>query len=171
MKNLIQLIVFCLLINLPLHAQSKKEKKLIKATEDFEHIKAVIESGEFDFQADWAIPLQGRRVNLISNSNFLKFRKDSADIFLPFFGTLHSGVSVITGQGGIVFQGIVKNYEMAIDENKQKISLSFSAQAKNDIFDFDLTIFPEGKTLMNVNSNFRSTIKYDGKTKQVKPKE
>ena len=58
--------------------------------------------------------------------------------------------------------------EMTVDDKKKKISVKFNATTKNDTFNFYLTIFRGGNTLINLNSNFRSAIKYDGKMREIK---
>ena len=167
MNNFIKLLVICLFIGSSVVGQTKKEEKSIQAAKEFEQMKTLVQSKVFDFRADWATPLQGNRINLITNENFLRMRNDSADIYLPFFGTLQSANSAITGQGGIVFQGIVKDFKSEVDEGKQKISISFTASNRNDVFDFYLTVFHSGNTLVNVNSNYRSAIKYSGMIKEA----
>ena len=60
--------------------------------------------------------------------------------------------------------------EMTVDDKKKKISVKFNATTKNDIFNFNLSFFRGGNTLINLNSNFRSVIKYDGKTGEISVK-
>ena len=109
-----------LFASLTLSAQSKKEQKEAKAKKEFQEMKAIIESEEFDFQADWATPAQGRRRSLASNANFLKFGKDSVDIYLPYFGSSSSGGAAMTSDGGIVYSGPKTKFKLSVDDKKQK---------------------------------------------------
>ncbi len=171
MKKIIILLMISLFIGPLVMGQTKKEKKEALETEEFEKMKELIESGKFDFQADWANAQQGGRINLTTNPNFIKINKDSANIYLPYFGNLFSGTSAITGNSGIEFEGLMEDYQMTVDDKKQTISVKFSAISKNEQYDFSLSFFKNGKTRVNVNSNYRSNINYEGLTKKPKPKE
>ncbi len=170
MKKTLVILILGLLINSSMFAQSKKEEKESKALKEFEEIKALIESKEFAFEADWATTAQGRRISLTSNTNFLKFNKDSVDIYLPYFGSSTSGGATMTGDGGIVYSGPANKFKMSVNDKKKKLIIDFEASDKNDTFVFTMDIFKGGNTLINMNSNYRSGIKYDGKTRSPAPK-
>ena len=72
----------------------------------------------------------GRRINLGSNSNFLRIKNDSAQIYLPYFGTLTNGAAAMTNDTGVEFSGLIENYEMTVDDKKQKISVTFNDHNK-----------------------------------------
>lgn len=152
-------------------AQSKKEKKAAESAKKYQEMLALIESKEYEFQADFATPQSGNRINLVTNPNFMKINKDSANIFLPYFGRSFSGGASMTGEGGIVFNGIMDDYELTVNEKKQKIMVQFRGKTKSESYVFNLTIFGGGNTLINLNSNYRSVIKYEGRTTKPKPKE
>jgi hypothetical protein len=166
-KNLV-LMLLAFLISFTISGQSQKEQKKEKALQEYQEMKALIESGEFDFQADWATTTQGRRISLTSNANFLKFSKDSLNIYLPYFGSSSSGGAAMTTDGGIVYSGPKSKFKTSFNDKKQKIIIDFSASDKNDTYEFNMSIFRGGNTLITVNSNFRTTIKYDGLTKRRK---
>lgn len=170
MKKSIIIILVCMLTNTIVLGQSKKSIKKEQEQKEYQEMKAFIEGQKFEFEADWATSQSGRRVNLISNPNFLRIKNDSAQIYLPYFGTLTSGVAAMNNDGGVEFDGLIENYEMTVDDKKQKISIKFNATTKNDTFNFYLTIFRAGNTLINLNSNFRSAIKYDGNIREIKTK-
>lgn len=161
-------MLLAFLISFTISGQSQKEQKKEKALQEYQEMKALIESGEFDFQADWATTTQGRRISLTSNANFLKFSKDSLNIYLPYFGSSSSGGAAMTTDGGIVYSGPKSKFKKSFNDKKQKIIIDFSASDKNDTYEFNMSIFRGGNTLITVNSNFRTTIKYDGLTKRRK---
>lgn len=167
-KNLV-LILLGLLISFTISAQSNKQQKAEKALKEYEEMKALIESGEFDFQADWATTAQGRRISLTSNPNFLKFSKDSLNIYLPYFGASSSGAAAMTSDGGIVYAGPKSKFKTRFNDKKQKIIIDFIASDKNETYQFNMSVFRGGNTLITVNCNYRTTIKYDGLTKSPKP--
>ena len=167
-KKTFYILLLGLFINVSATAQSKKEQKQAEAEKEFEELKSLIESREFEFQANWATPTTGRRKNLGSNANFLRFKKDSVSIYLPYFGSSSSGAATLTGDGGIVCNGPVDKYKMSVNEKKKRISIRFDASDKNDTFQFNMTVSKGGTTLISVNSNYRSNINYDGITKASK---
>jgi len=170
MKKTSLLLLLSILLTTVVFSQSKKELKAEQAAKEFEAMNALIDSSNFEFRADWATSQNGRRINLTSSANFLKIENDSANIYLPYFGTMTSGGAAMTSDGGINFSGIVENYEKTVDEKKQKITVKFNAKTKNDRFEFFMTIYKGGNTLVNLNSNYRSVIKYDGKTEKIREK-
>ncbi|MGI9530823.1 DUF4251 domain-containing protein [Lutimonas sp.] len=170
MKKLTFLFIFSLLLTSTMHSQSKKELKAEAAAKEFKAMNELIDSKNYEFMADWATSQGGRRVNLTTNANFLKIKNDSADIYLPYFGTMTSGGAAMTSDGGIVFSGVIDKYEKTIDEKKLKITVRFSAKTNNDQFDFFMTMYKGGNTLVNLNSNYRSGIKYDGRTGEIRVK-
>ena len=169
MKKNLTLLLIALFFSVSISAQSKKEKKQAESLKQFNEMKEIIESEEFEFLADWATTARGRRISLTTNVNFLKFSKDSIDIYLPYFGSSISGGATMTSDGGIVYSGPKTKYKMSVNDKKQKINIAFTASDKNDTFDFSLTIFKGGSTNINVNSNYRTSIKYDGQTRAPKP--
>jgi len=169
MKKYYLLLIVGLFVSLSISAQSKKELKEAEAEKQYQEMKNLIESGEFTFIADWATSVRGRRINLTTNANFLKFTKDSIDTYLPYFGESSSGGATMTSDGGIVCSGPKTKYKLTLNDKKKKIMLSFTTTDNNDTFEFSMSIFKEGNTNINVNSNYRTSIKYDGKTTVPKP--
>lgn len=166
-KKTFYILLLGLFINVSATAQSKKEQKQAEAEKEFEELKQLIESREFEFQANWATPSTGRRKNLGSNANFLKVNKDSVNIYLPYFGSSSSGAATMTGDGGIVCYGPADKYKVSVNEKKKRINIRFDASDKNDTFQFNMSI-TNGGTTVSVNSNYRSNINYDGQTRAPK---
>lgn len=171
MKSIFVLLLFSIFIGTSLNAQSKKELKKAKALEEFEATKKLVDSEDFEFQADWATTAKGKRITLTTNPNFVKYGKDSVDVYLPYFGQINGGGASLTGDGGIVCNGPMNKYKKSVDDKKQKIIIDFEVSNKDDTFKFNMSIFKSGNAFINVNSNFRNTISYDGKIKAPQPKE
>ena len=171
MKNLWILFLFFTFAASPVIAQTKEEKKKQKeelALKEYETTKALINSKTYNFQAEWATSQKGRRINLSTNPNHLKIENDEADIYLPYFGEVHSSSIGLSTEGGIVFEGTIENYKVEFNDKKQKAVIKFSANGKYDRFDFTLIVYKSGSSNLNVTSNIRSTIKYDGKINELK---
>jgi hypothetical protein len=165
MKDLLIAFIFLMIITSPIYGQSKEEKKKLKAetaAKEYDKTKELINSGVYNFQAEWATSQGGRRISLITNPNHVKIDQGEADIYLPYFGVVHVPNAGLAGEGGIVFKGSVENYKVEFNDKKQRATIKFSAKGKNDRFDFTLAVYKSGSTNINVSSNKRSGIKYDG---------
>lgn len=153
------------MVTFTLSAQTKAEKKQIKeenAVKEYAVTKDLINSGNFKFVADWARTQKGRRINLISNPNYLKIISSEADIYLPYYGVVHTPSAGLAYESGIVFKGTPKNYKVEINDKKLKIKITFEGKGKNDQFDFILNIYKNGSANLSVNSNIRNSMVYDG---------
>jgi len=171
MKDLFITFLFLVMIISPTNAQSKEEKKKLKAetaAKEYDKTKDLINSGVYNFQAEWSTSQGGRRISLVTNPNHVKIDQGEADIYLPYFGVVHVPSAGLAGEGGIVFKGTVENYKVEFNDKKQRATIKFNTKGKNDRFDFTLTVYKSGSTNINVSSNNRSGIKYDGKINQLK---
>ncbi|MBZ9631737.1 DUF4251 domain-containing protein [Salegentibacter sp. LM13S] len=131
--------------------------------------KALIESKEFEIQHDWLNPMSGGRINLIGNPNFIRFKKDSVNLFLPFFGERFSGGGY-NSEGGIVYEGPLQDFEISSGKNNSQV-LKFSTDQNTESLDFIINIYPEGDVSTRVNSSQRSFISYQGEIGELKENE
>ena len=174
MQNLKKGILLLVLISTSVFAQTKKEKKEMKAQEEakqFEIIKELIDSGAYEFYADWANSFQGRRINLITNPNHLKMNREEASIYLPYFGVAHNSSPAYSNMGAMEFEGTVEGYKIKINEKKKQTTVTFRCKAKREVIDFTLTVFPDGNSRLNANSSVRTGMNYDGRTNAAAPKD
>ena len=174
MKNLRNSLLLFTLIFATSFAQTRKEKKEMKAMEEakqFEAIKELIESGTFGFYADWANSFQGRRINLITNPNHLKMNQKQASIYLPYFGVAHNTSPAYSNLGAMEFEGTVENYKIKVNEKKKQTVVSFRCKAKHEVIDFSLSVFPDGNSRLVANSTVRTGMTYDGRTTAPEPEE
>ena len=172
MKNIMMLLLISCLVFHAARGQTKQEKKAQKekiSTENFEKMKNLIGKKAFEFRADWANTISGQRINVMNNANVLQINRDSANIYLAFFGTLQPGSAAMKRSGTISFEGPVKNYKMKINEKKQSIRVAFDTTDNKDPFEFSMTIYGNGNTIVNVNSIVRTAMKYQGITTELKP--
>jgi len=170
MKNLLVFFLLITLVYAPTYGQTKKEKRAEKAAKDFNKIKELIDGKAYSFEAEWATTQQGRRISLVTNPNYLQINKDSANIRLPYFGVAHTSTMAYNGSdgGGITFKGAIENYEVSVDEKKQKIIIKFLTNSKKESSNFILTVFKSGSSNLSASSNIRSNISYDGNTGIIK---
>ncbi|MEO0527611.1 MAG: DUF4251 domain-containing protein, partial [Bacteroidota bacterium] len=112
-KQVLLMLLVCIGFH-TLEAQTKSEKRQLKLEKDiqaYEHTKRMIASGDFTFFGEWLFPLGGGRINLIGNPNHLKFEGGEVDGYLPFFGVIHR-IGAYNGRGGIEFKGEAEDYEV-----------------------------------------------------------
>lgn len=133
--------------------------------ENYKELETLVETGEYEIENQWALPLNGSMIDLIGNTNYLRFKSDSVDVYLPYFGVRHSGGDYGGRDGGIKYKGSVEDLVVEKDPEKERISIEFKASKENETFDFGITLFANGNTNTSVNSSSRNSISYRGKVR------
>lgn len=136
--------------------------------QEFHELDELIEAREFEIVNDWALPLRGNRVNLIGNTNFIRFEDDSVTVQLPFYGVRHSGGGYNSGYGGFEFEGIPENLQIQQDRENDKINIAFEANDGTENLNFHIILYPNGNARTSVTSSQRDSMSYQG---QVGPYE
>ncbi|TCK69284.1 uncharacterized protein DUF4251 [Winogradskyella wandonensis] len=186
MKKLV-LLVTIIAFNLSVFSQSRQERKAEKKAQleaAFLQTKTLVESQNFQFEAQWANPLgndatniglslpggaaifQGNRVDVSTNPNFLKLTDSKTDLFLPFFGRVFFP-NRINNQGGIEYKGEIDNYDLDINDKKKIINIKFEAKTSDDFIKFHFRITAGGNARLTVNSTNRQIISYDGQIEAI----
>lgn len=130
--------------------------------ENFEKLKNLVHNQRLEIENQWANPLRGNMINLIGNPNYIRFSKDSVDIFLPYFGVRQAGGGYGDRQGGIVYQGVPKDLEITENEKDQNIKLKFKGKHRTEDLNFFIILYPDGNANTAVNSSQRDAISYRG---------
>jgi len=161
-------------------AGSKSEIQREYEQKNYEEIKALVLSREFDFFPTACYPLQTNAVeqasnNLFRNTNnvssrraltkndgFFRMRLDSISCSLPYIGEIRATNYVNASNAGINFNALPIDYKVKIKEDKQSLYLSF--RIKNDVesFNVNLEISNDKSVLLNIYSISRSPIRYLG---------
>ncbi len=163
------LLVFVTIVS----GQTKSDKKKIKkekAEKEYVAIKKMIDSKAFVFEGDWANPTRGTMINLIGNANYLKISKDSVDVYLPYFGVLHSAVNYGSG-GGLKFNTLFKNYSVKYNDKKKRVRIKFESKNKSELFNMMLDVYGGGSASLSVSGSHRNSISYNGVVSEVKKEE
>jgi len=168
-KYIVLILLFSTMLN-PVFGQTKKEDKQIKKQQEYETMKNLIDSKQFEFTGEWATSSKGRRISLLSNPTFLKVDNSATEGYFPFFGTGYSSSGYGSG-GAIEFKDPLDSYTVTLNDKKQLINIKFKAKGTNDNYDVILKVFGSGSTTININSNNRSTMSYSGKIKALEKKE
>lgn len=163
--------VFVLLFLLPIvssFAQDKKKNKKEIRAEQFKDVVKLVESRQFQFVADRAFPQGFRPMDLTTNPNFTKVNDSIAHGSMPFFGR---GYTVAYGEGGgIKYEGIMEEVKFTTNEKKLWIRIEYRVRGKQDVYRVSIEVGYSGHATMNVNSNNRSSISYQGEVTPL-PKE
>lgn len=157
-------ILIFLVFSIPLHAQSREERKAAKQqqrVEDFNEVKAIIDSTSYVFKARWAYPQGGRSIDLTTRKNLLIIRNDSATADLSYFGKAYNTAYSVNG-GGIKFEGKMDNYNVSENAKKPALIIKFKVSTTNDSFDCTLEVFSCNSANLSVLSHNRANISYSG---------
>jgi len=171
-KNILILVLCC--FGVFVQGQSKADKRQAKeekAEQEYQKTKALVTSGSFEFEGDWVFPLGGNRISLIGNSNGLKIEKDNVEAFLPYFGVVRAGGVTYGGQGGIRFDGPLKDYKVIFNDVKRTITLDFDARNDRESFKVVFNITRGGGASVVVTGVYRNSIRYLGDIKPIEEKE
>lgn len=152
--TLLVMAIFCTVFS-PLLAQKTKKKD-----EQFKEIKALIESGRYEFRVQTVLPMGARTVN--PSSTYTMEANDSTfTAYLPYFGRVYQ--PTFGGSGGINFNGAPENFELSLNEKKRMVHVKFRIQGEEqEKYDVSLSVGSSGFASMTINSQKRQTISYNG---------
>ena len=155
MKKQILLLLLAMLVGLPtLSAQSKKEKQEQKKAA----VKELIVSENYKIDVNTAMPMRGRNIPLTSRYS-LEIRNDSVISYLPYYGRAYS--IPYGGGDGLIFKTLLKEYTMDIDK-KGRARIKFKARNPEDQYEFNVTVFDNGSTSIDVTMQNRQSIGFQG---------
>ena len=138
---------------------SSREAMDPKEQQQYQELMQLVNAQEFEIVNDWASPQTGNNVSLIGNSNFIRFKGDSVQVYLPYYGERYSGGGYGTS-GGIEYKGPLNNLQ--IEEGKNGLHMSFEGKQDSEQLKFLITLFPNGNTSTSVSTSERSSISYRG---------
>jgi hypothetical protein len=159
-KNLV-IVLFLLFLGSSVFSQEKTKKQLKeeRKLEKQKQTALLVDSKDFVFIADKALPQGYKTIDLTTNPNYVKFQPDFIKSEMPFFGRAYSG-SGYGGDGGLDFEG--KPEEFSIEKGKNSYNIKAVVKGRNDTYTLSLSVFFEGSASLTINSNKRSTISYNG---------
>lgn len=154
------------------YSQDKQSKKDRKAAEkaliianQYERTKALVESGAFDYEADWVFPLGQPRISLLGNVNRLRFENDILEANLPYFGTRYNDGY---GRAGINFKSAISEYKVDYQDEVNRILIKFVVSDDKERYQFNLEIESDGSGRLYFASNNRNAQTYSGQILPIK---
>lgn len=153
---------------------------------ELEKLSNLMESRNFEIQANWALPMNtvglqnvfnalrpvgstAARINLIGISSFLKMEGDTISANLPYYGERQMGGAYNNRDSGIKFEDVPDDLIIEFNEAKDRYEISFSANQGIEDYSVNMLVLPNLKSYININSSQRFSIRYEGKI--VEPEE
>lgn len=150
-------LVFVLLAGLGLQGLHAQDKKLA--------IKSMVDSSQFVFHAQTAIPTQGPTRQLTSEYDF-SISRDVVISHLPYFGRAYS-VTYGSADGGYNFTSKEFEYKSTA-RKKGGWQISIKPRDVPDFREFLLTVSENGYGTLQVASNNRQPISFTGYISELK---
>lgn len=144
-------------------SQKRSEKKAEKAAE----IKALIDSHYYLFNAQTASPIGGRLRNITSNYD-LVVKQDSVISFLPYFGRAFTADYNAT-RSPLDFTSTSFDYSVTPGK-KDGWTVTIKPKDNKSVQTMYLTVSSEGYATLQVTSNDRTAISFNGVLQAIPPK-
>ncbi|MBA6154142.1 DUF4251 domain-containing protein [Gelidibacter maritimus] len=109
-------------------------------------------------------------IDITSNSNRLVVKGDSIRGNLPFFGEQNFGGGYGGNHTGIEFDDIPEDYKVKYNDQKHTAEIRFKISDKyrgNENYDMMITLYPNNRSTIRVQSTNRSSIQYNGKVTRL----
>lgn len=159
------LLLLGAVITTSLFAQdTKAQQKAEKAAK----IKSLIDSQNYSFVAQTALPMSGRMRNLTSEYN-LVVAADSVVSYLPYFGRAYTSVDYGSTRSPLDFKTKSFDYN-ATPGKKDGWNITIKPKDNKGVQSFNLTVSSEGYASLQVTSTDRSPISFNGYVTEVKTK-
>ncbi|MEP6583435.1 MAG: DUF4251 domain-containing protein [Ginsengibacter sp.] len=126
-------------------------------------IKNMIDMHKFVFVAETMSPLRGRLRNLTSGYD-VRVSPDTLMSDLPYFGRAYTA-PLDPSQGGIKFTSTKFSYDVS-QEKSNKWNIVIRPGDGQDVRQLIFTVFENGTASLNVTSNSRDAISFNGRLKK-----
>ncbi len=158
-NKILILLLFFTLSTTYSQEKTKKEKKDTEKIEKQKQLEMLLNSKEFIFTAEKAIPQGLHTVNLTSSDYFVKIHLQTIESHLPYYGRSYSGMPY-GGDSGIQFDA--KQTEYKLTKNKKGYQILTTVKTENDTYKLNFSIGFDGYASLNISSNKKSSISYSG---------
>ena len=144
-------------------AASKGSQKEEKAADEAA-LHEAIEKRAYVVEVDRALPMSGS-MHMLTSPYSLEVNGEEVKSHLPFFGRAYS--IPYGGGDGLVFDSVISDYQLSY-EKKGKALIEFKTKSKEDSLVYRIHIFPNGSASIDVTSNNRQQISFNGKAYPIK---
>lgn len=109
-----------------------------------------------DYMTPYRMPAQ-----YLTTNYSLTIFNDSVDSYLPYFGVAYQSNFGDGMRSPLIFTSKVSNLTI-VKSKKNAFHITFSVKKGNELFDYDLLIFDNGKTQIQVQDSARESIMFSG---------
>ncbi|WP_273273558.1 DUF4251 domain-containing protein [Maribacter polysiphoniae] len=147
-------------------------------TEQFEALKELVATKSFTIDIKTAHPMQTQAVTQVTmallrntgntagridvTDDYIKVMQDSVKGSLSYFGEVQVVSTMNPQDAGIHFEGEPTTYEVTENSKKQYLKIEFDVKGKAESYEVIMTLYPNKKATVFVNSAYRNSIRYDG---------
>jgi hypothetical protein len=130
----------------------------LKAQEnDAAELQQMFDTKNFIFKAETANPQSGRTRQLTQEYD-LTISRDKIICFLPYYGRAYN--APVSSEGGIKFTSIDFTYD--VKKVKKGWEITMIPKDVSDVHQMHLTAFTNGRATLQVTSNSRQNISFNG---------
>jgi len=141
---------------------SKADKQAAQKTA----IKQLVESQNYDFKAQSALPMSGRTRQLTGGDYDLRVTKETIVSYLPYFGRAYTA-PIDPSKGGIQFTS--KDFDYTIANGKKGgWDIQIKPKDYQDVQQLSLSISEDGYANLQVTSTSRQPISFYGTITAIK---
>ena len=149
---------------------------------EIENLKRVVNETNFEITANSATPIafantrglenllppgsNVANINLSNIQNYIKIKKDSLIMNLPYYGELQI-VSGYNSEVGLTFEGIPSDAINTFNTKKNNFLLMYEVKMKNENLKILITMYASKRCSFSINSSNRTTISYDGSWNEI----
>jgi hypothetical protein len=158
------LLLLLVAVGSAMYAQEKKSKQ-VRRIEHAEKVQRLVETQDYRFVAQRALPMSGRAVHLTSGYD-MSVCSDTISAYLPYFGRAYVA-PMNPSEGGIKFESRDFTYKL---ENAKKggwIARITIKDAKRRI-EMILSITTSGSANLSVSDDTRQNISFNGYVEERK---
>lgn len=188
MKHLIYIFGIVMLVSC-----SSNKTYTEQETKAYQRLKELVASKKLEIQSNFARPMAtsaftqvansgvlgvgntASNIDISNNSNELKIQGDSISGYFPFFGEQQFGGGYPgSNHQGIEFNNIPENYTVTENDAKQSVQIQFAISDEyrnNEHYRVFITLFPNNRSTIQINSSNRTPIEFSGRLQQLTPED
>ena len=122
-------------------------------------IETLLNSKNFEFIANTAIPLSGPTRDLVGSNYSITFTPEKVISYMPFYGRAYSGMAYGRDKG-MRFEG--KPEDFIITNTGKGYEINANVKGENDTYIISIITGNSGFATLSISSNDRGTISYQG---------
>lgn len=160
-NKIIKSVFLFLIACFALHTVQAQAEGSNRDNEKTNLVSNLLNSKNFVFKAQFALPMAGRSIQLTSDYD-VQVKGDTVQAFLPYFGRAFSA-PMNPNESGIQFTSTRFDYQQtASKKKKQSWNITIQPKDAQDVRQLTFRVFENGSATLQVVSNNRQTISYNG---------